>query len=184
MQHHRNATGVATQKAMRRANPGAPTTIVLNVWPLNKRLENQEALLLRTQPHERAGAEGNLPTGKSEKPYFRHRKENASIDEQKDGQKRPQARESPQTVEEDPQRGPERAHSATGRAQEGGLRRAYRGGPGGLRCSQADRKEDDLMDHGADSQRHERQMEGERIGEREDALSEIMHRSGVREVSS
>jgi hypothetical protein len=40
------------------------------------------------------------------------------------------------------------------------------------------------MDHGADSQRHERQMEGERISEREDALSEIMHRSGVREVSS
>jgi hypothetical protein len=35
------------------------------------------------------------------------------------------------------------------------------------------------MDHGGDSQRHDREMEGERIGEREDALSEIMHRSGA-----
>jgi len=35
------------------------------------------------------------------------------------------------------------------------------------------------MDHGGDSQSQDRQMEGARISDREDALSEMMQRSGV-----
>ena len=35
------------------------------------------------------------------------------------------------------------------------------------------------MDHGGDSQKQDREMEGARIRGREDALSEMMQRSGV-----